>query len=289
MFAPAYGGTSSEAMLIDLLAWRSIGVKTVVINVTNDSYDLGRFVSAARLASMKLYFGSFMPNFNAYNETEFVSKTKELAQTFIKYNPDGWYISIEVGLGVDPPVLYVSGKWTLASPIYRKSIDALLTVKEIPFIISPYYITWGSYPLDHIVRTNWTQFVSDVSQSSRSVISALQDGVGCDYNNPRRKVGSESHQDFLRKAQIHKEVNDSYGWKSSVNIELFDTYSGSNTSDPATPTRIKAQIESENRSDCVSESLGLGPCCEGTGVSPRQYDSAWYPHHVDVFKMLCNL
>jgi hypothetical protein len=286
VFSPTYTlSTPFDTVLADMAAYRAAGIDSIVITVLQDSGDLEYFIKVARIMNLKIILTTAMYG------PDWAARVTSLANDYAKYNPDGWYINSEFGIDYPASCTQTNGIWSCHEIYteYTEVIKALRSIRDIPLYISPYLIQPSD---DDTVRHYFDEFVSHVSTATQGqmVISALQDGVGCDYNKPsRRVVGGPVHDDFLRKAKIHKEVCEKYGWSATINIELFDTYTMGNTSstdNPSTASRVAGQLDSEGKSDYVSKGIGLGPCFDGTGVLPRPFGSAWYPYHTEVYDMI---
>lgn len=274
LFCPQWGlNTPLDSILADMCCWKAVGVKSIVLTVTQDSGDLSYIVGIARQVGLRVIISTPFINSSSWDEDKWISDIKSIMPQYVKYAPDGWYISYEVNIG-----------WGNGWTGYVRAIPEIRAILDIPFVISPYYWAGPPIPSDDEVRINWGNFVREIGVNR--IVSALQDGVGCDYNLPRRVMGSPSHKDFLSKARIHREVVESHGWSATINIELFDTFpeTQGSVAYPATPDRIKIQIESESR--YISNGMGLGPCFAGEGISLRQYAANWYPYHKEVAEWL---
>jgi hypothetical protein len=277
LFCPQFGlGTPLDSILADMCAWKAIGVKSIVLSVTQDSGDLGYVIGIAKQVGLKVIISTPFINNVSWDEDKWISDIKSIMPQYVKYSPSSWYMSYEINIG-----------WGNGWTGYVRAIPEIRSILDIPLVISPYYWAGPPVPTDDEVRINWGTFVSKIGP--QNILSSLQDGVGCRYNMLRRVIGGPAHQDFLNKARIHREICESVGWKSTINVELFDTNEATGLPYPATPDRIKAQIEAEGKPEYVSKGMGLGPCYSGDGVSLRRYDLAWYPNHQQVAEMLIKM
>jgi hypothetical protein len=276
LFCPVL--TNRDTILSDLLLWWAIGVRSLSLSFTQDSGDLSIFIGIAREVGFKIILPTAGAWYTGWDEDKWVADTQVMAQTLLKYKPDGWYGCMEFSIG-----------WKGYGTAYQKVIPILRGLRDVPIYLSPFYGAGPPVPSDSDVRDVLESFCSTIGQAN--IISALQDGVGCDGNLPRRVIGGPVHQDWLNKAKIHKEVVESHGGKATINVELFDTYpqTPGGVAYPATTDRIKTQIEAENKPEYVSKGLGLGPCCSAEGISLREYQMAWYPFHNEVAQMLLKM
>jgi hypothetical protein len=252
-------------MVINFGLWAGIGVKTLIL--IPDALERGVIEDTVKVAKgYGMQVGiSLLPDSKTANHSfdAIVAYAKKYADL-----ADYWYVSeVDIGSPFDPA-------------IFINIIRAGISIKHLPVYISPYCGSFGEPWTDEGVRERWGNFVAGVSSriDTTNIISALQDGCGCPYFTPRRTPRNDAYRDFLRKAIIHRQICEQYGWRATVNVEFF----AMDGMFPATPERIKAQVDSVSTQDYVSAGLGLGPCWEGVHISASRTS----PQSLEVYQML---